>query len=200
MIRRGLSSLLSAYPEIEIVGEADDGPSALKAAADLLPDVVLLDIKMPGEDGVDVAHEILELAPEAKLIFLTAYEDEEYLLRAFRAGAYAYLLKNTSDETVVETIRMVHQGRRLLSPSLVDPLLRQFQVLARSSPKNEITLSEKELTVLKLVAQGATNEEIAKEVYWGERTVKRIVEEIVGKMGARNRTQAVAEAVKRGLI
>ncbi len=200
MVRRGLRSLLSAYPEIQVVGEAEDGPGASRACAHLSPDIILLDIKMPGQDGVQVAGELLKQAPQAKIIFLTAFEDEEYLLSAFRAGAYAYLLKNTSDETVVEAIRLVFQGKRLLSPTLMDSVLKQFQSLAKSKETEPIGLSEKERTVLKMLSEGATNEEIAKQVYWAERTVKRIVEEIVSKMGARNRTQAVAEAVRRGLL
>jgi two-component system response regulator DevR len=200
MVRRGLRSLLSSYQDIEVVGEAEDGVAALRAAADLSPEVILLDIRLPGPDGVEVAYQLGHQAPEAKIIILTAFDSDEYVLGALRAGACAYLLKSTSDETVVEAIRLVHQGKRLLSPSLVDKVLRQFQTFATTHARHQSGLSEQELRVLELIAQGATNKEISEEMYWSERTVKRRIEEITAKLEARNRAQAVAAAIKRGLI
>jgi two-component system response regulator DevR len=200
MVRRGLRSLLSSYQDIEVVGEAEDGAAALQAAADLSPDVILLDIWMPGPGGVEVAYQLRHQAPVAKIVILTAFDNDEYVLGALRAGAYAYLLKSTSDETVVEAIRLVHQGKRLLSPALMDKVLRQFQALATTHARHESGLSEQELRVLELIAQGATNREISEETYWSERTVKRKIEGITAKLEARNRAQAVAEAIKRGLI
>ncbi len=200
MVRRGLRSLLSSYPDIKVVGEAEDGTAALQAATDLCPHVILLDIQMFGVDGIEIASRILRNAPQVKIIILTAYDNEEYILGAFRAGAYAYLLKNSSDETVVETIRLVQQGRRLLSPSLMDQVLRQFHVLAQAHASREHKLSQDEVLVLARIANGATNEEIAGEIHWSERTVKRKIEEITAKLGARNRAQAVAIAIKEGLI
>lgn len=200
MVRHGLRSLLSAYPDIEVVGEAEDGLTALQAAGDLSPEVILLDIQLPGQNGVDLTLQLSQKTPEAKVIILTAFDNDEYLLGALRAGAYAYLLKNSSNKTVVETIRLVQQGKHLLSPSLIDPVLRQFQTLAKAHVRREADLSEEELKAMRLIANGATNEEIAKEMYWSERTAKRKVEAIIAKLGARNRTQAVAEAIKRGLI
>jgi len=200
MIRRGLCSLLSSYPDIAVVGEAENGAAALQAVADLSPHVILLDIQMFGADGIEIASRILRSAPEVKIIILTAYDNEEYILGAFRAGAYAYLLKNSMDETVVETIRLVQQGRRLLSPSLMDQVLRQFHILAQAHASCEHKLSQDEVHVLARIANGATNEEIAKEIHWSERTVGRKIEEIAAKLGARNRTQAVAMAIREGLI
>jgi len=200
MVRRGLRSLLSSYPDIKVVGEAEDGTAALQAATELAPHVILLDIQMFGVDGIEIASRILRNAPQVKIIILTAYDNEEYILGAFRAGAYAYLLKNSSDETVVETIRLVQQGRRLLSPSLMDQVLRQFHVLAQAHASREHKLSQDEVLVLARIANGATNEEIAGEIHWSERTVKRKIEEITAKLGARNRAQAVAIAIKEGLI
>ena len=199
MVRRGLKSLLSSYPDIVVVGEAGDGASALQAAG-LSPEVVLLDIQLPGLDGVEVARQLRRVMPAAKIIALTAYENEEYVLKAMRAGAYAYLLKSTSDETVIEAIRLVHQGKRILSPVLMDGVLRQFQTLAQTQARYESGLSEEDVRVLALIAQGATNEEIASETHWSERTVKREIEQIMSKLGARNRAQAAAEAIKRGLV
>ena len=161
MVRRGLRSLLSSYPDIEVVGEAEDGTAALQAATELYPHVILLDIQMFGVDGIEIASRILRNAPQVKIIILTAYDNEEYILGAFRAGAYAYLLKNSSDETVVETIRLVQQGRRLLSPSLMDQVLRQLHLLAQAHASREHKLSQDEVHVLARIANGATNGEIA---------------------------------------
>ena len=200
MVRRGLRSLLSSYPDIEVVGEAEDGTAAFQAVTELCPHVILLDIQMFGVDGIEIASRILRNAPQVKIIILTAYDNDEYVLGAFRAGAYAYLLKNSSDETVVETIRLVQQGRRLLSPSLMDQVLRQLHILAQAQASREHKLSQDEVHVLARIANGATNEEIAREIHWSERTVGRKIEEITIKLGARNRAQAVAIAIKEGLI
>jgi len=200
MVRRGLRSLLSSYPDIEVVGEAEDGTAAFQAVTELCPHVILLDIQMFGVDGIEIASRILRNAPQVKIIILTAYDNDEYVLGAFRAGAYAYLLKNSSDETVVETIRLVQQGRRLLSPSLMDQVLRQLHILAQAQASGEHKLSQDEVHVLAQIANGATNEEIAREIHWSERTVGRKIEEITIKLGARNRAQAVAIAIKEGLI
>jgi DNA-binding NarL/FixJ family response regulator len=200
MVRRGLRSLLSSYPDIEVVGEAEDGTAALQAVTELAPHVILLDVQMFGVDGIEIASRILRNAPQVRIIILTAYDNEEYILGAFRAGVYAYLLKNSSDETVVETIRLVQQGRRLLSPSLMDQVLRQLHLLAQAQASHEHKLSQDEVHVLARIANGATNEEIARETHWSERTVKRKIEEIMVRLGARNRAQAVAIAIKEGLI
>lgn len=199
-LRRGLKSLLSAYPDVQVVGEAAEGADALRLAEIHQPDVILLDILMPGLDGVEVVSRLCHAAPERKVIILTAYENQEYVIGALRAGAYAYLLKSTADEMLVEAIRSVHQGKRLLSPELLDQVLYQFQTLAQTRAHAEAGLSVEEIQVLKLIATGATNEEIAQQMFWSERTVKRKVEEIASKLQVRNRAQAVAEAIKRGLI
>lgn len=200
MVRRGLKSLLSSYPDITVVGEASDGAAALRAASELAPGVVLLDIQLPGLDGVEVAYKLRHANPDVRIIALTAFENEEYVLKAMQAGAYAYLLKSTSDETVVEAIRLVDQGKRTLTPSLMNGVLRQFQALAQAQARSEVDLSEQDIKVLTMIAQGATNEEIAQDTHWSERTVKREIEEVMLKLSARNRAQAVAEAIRRGLI
>ncbi len=200
MVRHGLQSLLSSYEDIQVVGEAEDGTKALQATEDFSPEIILLDIQLPGPSGVDLARLLFQKAPQAKIIMLTAFDDDEYLMGALEAGAHAYLLKNDSKEIILETIRLVHQGKRLLSPSLVDPMLRQFQSLAKANVRQESSLSDEDLQVMKLIANGATGEEIAKEMFWSRRTAKRKVEEVISKLGARNRAQAVAKAIKKGLI
>lgn len=200
IVRRGLASLLSAYVDIEVVGEGEDAATALQRVSDQSPEIILMDVQMSGVDGIELASRILRSTPTIKIIILTAYDNDEYILGAFRAGAYAYLLKSSLDETVVETIRLVHQGRRLLSPSLMDQVLKQFQVLAQAQAEHQHQLSPDDVRVLALIGNGATNEEIARETHWSESTVKRKIEEITAALGARNRAQAVAIAVREGLI
>lgn len=199
MMRRGLKSLLSLYQDILVVGEAEDSTSALEAATRLAPDIVLLDIQLPGQSGLTVAGRLRELSPETKVIALTAHDSNEYVLEALRAGARAYLLKSASDQSLVETIRLVQQGRHLLSPSLMDGLLEQLSSPG-TAPAPAVALSEADRRVLALMARGATNEEIAAATHWSERTIKRRVSTIVEALGAKNRTQAVAEASRLGLI
>ncbi len=199
-VRRGLHSLLSSYPDIQVVGEAEDGATALRLAETLAPDIVLLDIHMPRLDGIGVANQLRRTTPNARIIALTAFEDENYVANALRAGAYAYLLKSTTDESVVETIRLVHKGERLLSPSVMTQVLQRFQDLAQERTVKESGLSEEDLGILVLLSAGTTNAEIAKKMFLSERTVMRKVEEIIAKLAVKNRTQAVAEAIKRGLI
>jgi DNA-binding NarL/FixJ family response regulator len=200
MLRRGLRNLLSEYPDMQVVGDFADGETTLESVAALQPDVILLDIKLPGMDGVTVSQQIQQIMPEAKIIHLTAYQDDEFLQSAFRTGAYAYLLKSAPYEVVIDTVRRVYHGEHLLSPALMDQVLRQFKNLAQAQARQETGLSEEDLKVLQLIAKGATNEEIAEAMYWSDRTARRKIEEISAKLDARNRTQAVAEAIKRRLI
>ena len=200
MIRRGLRNFLSSAPDINVVGEAEDSATALRAATELVPDVILLDIQLTGADGVAVASQLRKEQPKSKIVILTAYDNDDYIQGALRAGAYAYVLKKSSGETVVETIRKVHSGKRLLSPELMDRVLQEFQNLAQIKAKYESGLGQDEVKVLALMAQGATAEEIAQAMFWGERTVRRKIDEIIVKLGVKNRTQAVAEAIKKGLI
>lgn len=200
VVRQGLQSLLSNYPDIQVAGEADTGLSALEQAALLQPDVVLLDIRLPGASGIDVTRQLRRHNPQARIIILTAHEDDEYLIGALQAGAHGYLLKSTSHQTLTEAIRNAHAGLRVLSPSLVDGVLRQFEELARESLVSQSGLSESELEMLRLLAEGATNKEMAERLYWSEATVKRKIGDILAKLEVSNRAQAVAEAVRRGLI
>jgi len=200
IVRQGLQSLLSNHADIQVIGEANTGPGALAQAADLQPDVVLLDIRMPGASGVDIARQLRAQQPQAKIIIMTAYADDHYLTAALKAGAHGYLLKSASHETLPDAIRDTHAGQRVLSPRLVDGLLREFGELARESLASQSDLSESELGVLRLLAEGATNKEVAERLFWSEATVKRKVADILAKLGASNRAQATAEAVRRGLI
>lgn len=200
VVRQGLQSLLSSFSDILVTGEADSCQGALEQAALLQPDVVLLDIRMPGVSGIEVTRQLRRQNPTAKILILTAYEDDEYLVRALHAGVHGYLLKSASHETLAEAIRDAHGGRRVLSPSLVDGVLRHFEELVKEQPGSRLCLSDFELAVLRLLSQGATNKEIADVLGYSEATAKRKIGEILSKLGAGNRAQAVAEAIKRGLI
>jgi DNA-binding NarL/FixJ family response regulator len=143
----------ACYQDIQVAGEAESGAAAVQAALTLRLDVILLDIELPGPNGVEVVHQLNREAPEAKIIILTAFDSNEYLLGALKAGAYAYLLKSTSDETVVDTIRQVHRGRRRLSATQLATVLQHFETTAKSHALHEAGLSAQELDMLDLIAR-----------------------------------------------
>lgn len=200
IVRQGLHSLLNQFDDLVIVGEADTAPAVLEHAATLHPDVLLLDVRLGGWDGIEVARQLRRLQPDVRVIILTTYDDDEYLYGALQAGAQAYLLKDVSLDVLPAAIRAVHSGERLLSPLLVDKVLRQFERLATDKIRRGSGLTDKELQILGLMANGATSSEIASQLFWSEVTVRKKVQEILDKLGAANRTQAVAKAIRQGLI
>ncbi len=201
VVRQGLRGMLSSVSDIVVVGETADGSSALEQLPHLKPDIVLMDIRMVGLDGIQTTQKMLSLAPEVKIIVLTAHDDQEYLLRAFEAGAHGYLLKNISRNDLIAAIRAVHVGERTLSPTLMTKALKGLGELARHQRKHQgISLTEAEVQILQLVAQGATNKEIAEKQFWSETTVKRRLSNILDKLGATSRSEAVAIAARLGLL
>jgi DNA-binding NarL/FixJ family response regulator len=184
---------------MEVVGEADSAASLFAGLETCTPDVILLDIRMPGQSGIEITQRLKRERPEIKVIILTTYDDE-FLFGALRAGAEGYLLKSASQEILASAIRQVASGERLLSPALMAKVLAEFETLAKEKSRAESGLTDQELQVLRLIAAGATNKEIAEKLYWSEVTVKRKVQDILEKMGVANRPQAVAEAAKRGLL
>ncbi len=200
LVRKGIRSLLINHPDIEIVGEAENGVVALKQVQACNPDIVLLDIRMPGLDGIEVVRQLQQKRPEVKIIVLTTYDDEAYISAALEAGVHGYLLKNVSHEVLADAIRSVHAGERQLSPDLMGQVLRQFADMARVQKQHFSGLTEEELRLIHLVAGGKSNSAIAKIMFWSETTVKRRVQELFDKLGVENRVQAAAEAGKRGLL
>lgn len=200
IVRQGLRSLLDQFEDLEVVGEAGTAAEVLEQVRRLRPDVILLDIRMAGVNGIEVARQLRYTHPETRVIILTTYDDDEYLVGALQAGVHAYLLKDVALDTLPAAIRAVHQGKRLVSPTLMDKVLREFEALATERVRQESGLTEEELAILRRMADGATNREIAKEFHWSEVTVKKKVQEILDKLGAVNRTQAVVIAIRRGLI
>jgi DNA-binding NarL/FixJ family response regulator len=194
VVRRGLQSMLAGSEDIEVVGEAEDGQSTLRMARRLQPNVILLDIRMPDVSGLDIAHELRQSLPRAKVIVLTTYEQDGYFQSAVKAGVHAYLLKDTAHRDLVHAIRAVHRGQRVVGPALVGKLWQQFEGLEGA------LLSEEQVQILKWMAQGATNKEIAEWGFWSEVTVKRKIQAIYEKLGVTRRTEAVAKAVREQFI
>ncbi len=200
VVRQGLRSLLSNHADLQIVAEAGQAQQALAAVKQENPDIVLLDIRLPGMTGLEVARQMHREHPHIRIIMLTSYDDDEYLVGALQADAQAYLLKSVSDETLVWTIRAVHRGERLISPELLDRMLRQFAQVRYQQIQQEVGLSDQDIQVLQRVAAGASNEEIAKELGWSRASIKRKVQHIFDQLGVMTRAQAAAEAVRRGLV
>ena len=200
VVRQGLRTFLSTCPDLEVVGEATNGFTTLDQVRALRPDVVLLDVRMPGLSGIEAAHRLRRAHPEVKVILFTTYDDEEYLFGALRVGVHAYLLKSSSHDTLAAAIRSVYAGERLLSPPLVDKVLSRFEELARAKAQQDSGLTEQEIQILQAMEEGASNKEIADRLHWSEITVKRKVQDIFEKLGVDNRVKAVAEAIRRGLI
>lgn len=198
VVRQGVRNMLAYQSDIQVVGEAENGASLFRCLDELSPDLALLDIRLPQQNGIEIAKRLRRERPELRIIMLTTYEDDEYLFKALRAGAHGYLLKSVSPSVLTAAIRRVAQGERLLSPRLMDSVLREFQDLAQEQARCD--LSDEQLAILKLIADGATNKEIAQALFVSEVTAKRKVQEIMETMGASNRAQAAAEAARRGLV
>jgi DNA-binding NarL/FixJ family response regulator len=200
VVRHGLASLLAGHADLNVVGEAGDGSAVLPWLASHETDVILLDIQMKGQSGIEIARLVRRSHPEVKIIILTTFDDEGYLHDALEAGVDGYLLKSASHESLPDSIRAVMHGQRLLSPSLVDTVVQNYHKLAQEQARREAGLTVKELEILAEIANGASNKDVAQRFFWSEATVKRRVQEILEKIGAVNRTQAIAEAIRRGWI
>lgn len=199
VVRRGLVSVLNAQPDIQVVGEAEDGAVALDQVRRLRPEVVLMDLQMPGMDGVEAIEKIRDDAPDTRIIILTTFETDNYIFRGVEAGASGYLLKDASSEELIEAIRAVQRGESPVEPRVASKILERLSTGSMASPEQE-TLSAREFEVLQLLASGATNKEIAEKLFLTENTTKSHLRHIYDKLGVRGRTQALLEASKRGLI
>ena len=200
VVRQGVRSLLLNHPDIQVIGEADSAVSLFASLNGNPPEVILLDVRMPGQNGIEITQRLKRERAAIKVIILTTYDDDEILFGALRAGADGYLLKSASAEVLAASIRSVANGEHLMSPALVDKMMRQFQNLAAEKVRADSGLTDQELQVLQSIAAGATNKEIADKLFWSEVTVKRKTQDIFEKLGVANRAQAVGEATKRGLL
>ncbi|MBD2446051.1 response regulator transcription factor [Nostoc sp. FACHB-152] len=195
LIRQGLKALLELETDLEIVGEAENGAIAVNLVAQLQPDVVLMDIRMPIMDGVAATREIQQRFADTKILVLTTFDDDEYVTAALQNGAMGYLLKDTPSEELAVAIRAVYKGYTQLGPGIVKKLLNQFsngnkQTQLQPVPPNLAELTPREKQVLKLIATGASNREIAQTLYISEGTVKNHVTNILNRLNLRDRTQA----------
>ncbi|MEM7348259.1 MAG: response regulator transcription factor [Chloroflexota bacterium] len=204
LMRDGLSSLLSIQTGIEIVGTAANGEEAITEANSLSPDVILMDIRMPVMDGIAATSQIRQQQPSCQILMLTTFDDEEYIVKALVAGASGYLLKDIPAEDLAQAIRLTHKGVYQLDPSIAGKLIGSLGQGATSPPPTAdpppVDLTERELDVLRLIANGATNREIANELVISEGTVKNHVSNILGRLGLRDRTQAAIFAREHNLL
>jgi len=203
LFRRGLQMVLDGEPDIEVVGEAADGHQALDRAQELMPDVVLMDVRMPRRSGIEATREIRDALPHVRVLMLTVSDEEAELYEAIKAGASGYLLKEVSTDEVPEAIRSVVAGQSRISPSMASKLLTEFAAWSRRTGPAGVsgpTLTERELEVLRLVAQGMANKDIAKELFISENTVKNHVRNILEKLHLHSRMEAVVYAVRENLL
>jgi DNA-binding NarL/FixJ family response regulator len=199
IVRDGLISILGTQPDFEVVGKAGDGQETLEQVEDLHPDVLLLDLEMPHMDGVETLRHLRDNHASVRTIVFTAFDTDERIVSAVQAGAQGYLLKGVPREEVFNAIRVVHAGGSLLQPVVASKLLKQVSGDRKPQPEVD-ALTPREQHVLKLLAHGLQNKEIAAELVITERTVKFYVSSILSKLGAGNRTEAVTLAVQRGLV
>ncbi len=202
LFRRGLTMLLGVEDDIEVVGEAGDGIAATELAASTVPDVILMDVRMPKRSGIEACVAIKDVAPTARIIMLTVSDEEADLYDAVKNGASGYLLKDSSIDEVAQAIRVVADGQSLISPSMAIKLLDEFKQMSRSDRQQVPSprLTDRELEVLKLVAQGLNNREIAKRLFISENTVKNHVRNILEKLQLHSRMEAVMYAVREKLL
>lgn len=200
IFRRGVKSLLEDESDIEVVGEVGSAQDALALAEKLKPDVATVDIRLGGMDGIQLVRALKASARPPRCMILSTYEDRQYLVGALEAEADAYLLKSNSYETLPDAIRQVHGGKSMLSQELIGVMMDEYKKVASQQIQRESGLTPQEVRVLRLLATGGRSLDIANELALTEITVKRKVQEITTKLGAANRVQAVAEAIRRGVI
>jgi NarL family two-component system response regulator LiaR len=200
IVREGLRWLIDTEPGMELVGEAADGVEAVLKTRSLQPDVILLDLVMPRKDGIEAIGEIKGENPEARILVLTSFAEDDKVFPAIQAGALGYLLKDSSPQELLKAIREVYRGESSLHPTIARKLIRELHRPLGSLPPTEEPLTEREMEVLSLVARGLSNQEIADRLVVSERTVRTHISNILGKLHLANRTQAALYAVREGLV
>lgn len=201
VVRFGIGAVLDLEPDLEVVGDAGDAATAVEAARTLQPDVVLMDVLMPGMDGIEGCRLLLESAPEAQVLMLTSHGDQDAVMAAIMAGASGYLLKNTGRAQLLSAIRSAARGESQLDPSVTSPVLERLRALADANEEREADrLSDREREVLNLVAHGKTNNEIAGQLTISPNTARNHVSHILDKLGLSRRSEAATFAARHGLI
>jgi two-component system response regulator DegU len=199
LVREGLKAVFAQGDAIDVVGEAGSGEEAIEMVDKVKPDVILMDISMPGINGIQATKLIRNKHPDAKIVILTMLDQEGYVYEAIKAGATGYMLKSTSSDELVNAIQTVNEGKALLHPDATAQLLKEFITLAQNKAK-DYGLSNREMEVLQLLSEGKTNKEIAKALWISEQTVKTHVAHIFDKLGTSDRTETVARALRSGLV
>lgn len=200
VVRTGIKSLLSNYPHLSVAGEAGTGEAAVAAFRDLAPDVVLLDIRLGAGSGLEVLDQLLDIDPSARILMLSSFDDEEYLTRSMRTGAAGYVLKGDSDEMLVTAIETVAAGGRVLGPQMANRLLERLYDLPPDAVGDDNRFDAVDLEILDGLADGQSNSDIAERLFISDSTVKRRIRSIFDRLGVNRRAEAVAEAVRRGLV
>lgn len=205
LFREALRTLLSSYSDLEVVGEAANGEESLRLAVSVSPDIALMDLRMPVMDGVEATRRINQLGKGIKVIVLTTFDDDETVFEGLRAGAVGYLLKDVSSEKLVEAIKAANNGEYFLLPSITAKVVSEFSKISKPvrKQKDELIpdpLSPREIEILKIVATGASNREIAEQLFISEGTVKNHLSSILSKLGVRDRMQAILRAKEYGII
>jgi DNA-binding NarL/FixJ family response regulator len=203
LVRGGMRVILEAEPDIRVVGEAADGAAAVEQAIQLGPDVVVMDIRMPGVDGLEATRRVQTRVPKTRVLVVTTFNLDEYVLEALRAGAAGFMLKDAAPQALVEAVRTVAAGEALLAPKVTRQLIEHYvrrPTLDRALAGELQELTERELDVTRLVAGGMSNAEVAASLFLGEGTVKTHVTSILSKLGLRSRTQIVVVAYETGLV
>jgi two-component system NarL family response regulator len=197
VVREGLRRMLEIEDGLQVVGEACNGEEAIIKAAQLLPDVIVMDLKMPGMDGITATHEIKKILPNIKVLILTLYA-EDYVKQAIEAGASGYLLKDSDTDQITKAIRQVNDGYCPIAPSLTRDLVVEFAQISRSGRTSLLT--KRQIEILKLIADGLNSKEISNELYISTSTVKREIRQILNRLEVSDRAQAVSEAMKKNII
>lgn len=200
MVRRGVRAFLETQPDITVIAEAGSGEEAVRLAAEHAPDVALMDLIMPGMDGVEATRSLTASSPRTSVVMLTSYHDDEHIFPAIRAGALSYVLKAVGPEELADAVRKAAAGEAVLHPRVAARVVRELHGARRDEPNAFRDLSDRELEVLKLIAEGLSNAEIASRLYVSEKTVKSHVSNILGKLHLADRTQAAVFAWRQGVV
>lgn len=200
LVRHGIRAFLELQPDLSVLGEADSGEAAVRLAAELAPDVVLMDLVMPGIGGVEATRQVKQVSPHSQVIVLTSYHEDEFIFPALRAGALSYVLKDIGPEELADTVRKAARGESVLHPRVAARVVQELRGARRDTPNLFTDLSDRELEVLRLIADGRSNAEIARKLVISEKTVKGHVSNILGKLHMLDRTQAAVYAWQQGLM
>lgn len=200
LVRQGIRDFLELQPDLTVVGEAGSGEEAARLAAELAPDVVLMDLVMPGIGGVEATRRVKQASPRSQIIVLTSYHEDEYIFPALRAGALSYVLKDIGPDELADTIRKAARGESVLHPRVAARVVQEVRGSRNDTPNLFTELSDRELDVLRLIADGLSNAEIARKLIISEKTVKGHVSNILGKLHMLDRTQAAVFAWQQGLV